>query len=56
MAASTGTGGNEPLKDDLDSSTTQTVHRLRANSSILQLKKLLGQCRRPERRETISTG
>lgn len=33
----------EAVDDSMDLSTTRTVHRIRANSSILQQRKILGQ-------------
>ena len=31
--------------DDVDSKLPPTVHHIRANSSIMQVKKILGECR-----------
>ncbi|KAI9670384.1 MAG: pyruvate carboxylase [Caeruleum heppii] len=41
MANTARDGYNEVFEDGMDSSNAQTVHRLRANSSIMQLKKIL---------------
>jgi pyruvate carboxylase len=35
---------SEVFEEGMDTKQAQTVHRIRANSSIMQLKKLLGEC------------
>ncbi len=43
MAAGSQDAYNEVFEDSLDGTTSQSVHRLRANSSVLKLDKILGQ-------------
>jgi hypothetical protein len=39
---SSGTDYNEVFEDSADSSTERTIHRVRANSTIMHLNKILG--------------
>jgi pyruvate carboxylase len=38
---------SEVFEEDVDARPLQTVHRIRANSTIMQLKKILGTLPRP---------
>ena len=38
---------SEVFEESMDTRQAQTVHRIRANSSIMQLKKILGECMPP---------
>jgi pyruvate carboxylase len=35
---------SEVFEEAEDAQQTQTIHRIRANSTIMQLKKILGEC------------
>lgn len=49
MAAAEENGAySEVFEEGLDARQTQTVHRIRANSSIMQLKKILGKLAKSE--------
>lgn len=43
---------SEVFEESMDTRQAQTVHRIRANSSIMQLKKILGECMTPIVQET----
>jgi hypothetical protein len=43
---STNGGYSEVFEDAPDGRVSQTIHHIRANSSIMQLKKILGKIRR----------
>ena len=56
------TGIQQPLtfndvfeEEDVDEPKTNTVHHIRANSSIMNMKKILGECRRGRDAETNPT-
>jgi len=45
---------SEVFEEASDAQQTQTIHRIRANSTIMQLKKILGECAFEPRREQLA--